>query len=73
MAEKRIKCYKAGQCVTINGKRCRVTKTKYGLPTCDGCAYLNEYGSKYPCWTCLFGTQSILPDDCIFTEIKPKS
>ena len=65
--------WKAGQCVTINGKRCRVTRNKCGFPICGGCACFHEDVNEYPCSECIGVTPPIIPEDCIFTEIKPKS
>ena len=65
--------WKAGQCVTINGKRYRVTRSKECLVTCSICVCFNEDGNKYPCSQCINVFPPIIPGDCYFEEIKPKS
>lgn len=73
MAKERIKRWKAGQCVTINGKRYRVIRKKRIFAACDDCAFSGGDEYKYPCSLCLIVTPPSIPDDCILTEIKPKS
>lgn len=65
--------WKAGQIVTIEGKVYRVTKSRSGFSTCNDCACIDKDWSEYPCSECVGVIPTIIPDDCVFTEIKPKS
>ena len=63
--------WKAGQCVTIEGKRYRVTKHNNG--SCIFCEFKLKEGDEYPCNECMDGVPSLIPRDCYLQEIKPKS
>ena len=62
--------WKAGQCVTIEGKRYRVTKLNR-VGSCIYCAFTSNEGDVYPCSECIDGVPSLLPHCCYLKEIKP--
>lgn len=66
--------WRAGQCVTIEGKRYRVTKVqdKYANYTCIFCKFVHTEPYCYPCSACKDSMQ-LMQYDCYLKEIKPKS
>lgn len=67
--------WKAGQIVTINHKKYRIAQnhTNSGMQ-CIYCEFKHQNGDIYPCDKCLFPPSlSIIPENCYFKEIKPKS
>lgn len=66
--------WKNGQCVTIEGKRYRVTKlnTHYN-GCCIFCGFRFKEGNEYPCVECIDRIPSLLPHESYLKEIKPKS
>lgn len=65
--------WKAGQCVTIEGKRYRVTKLHKHSGSCIFCGFRFKEGYEYPCNECIDGVPSLIPHSCYLKEIKPKS
>lgn len=60
--------WRAGQCVTINGKTFRIKKlkqTKYGC--CIFCEFKNEEATNFPCSKCCNG--ELMQEDCYFKRI----
>lgn len=65
--------WKAGQIVTIEGKRYRVTKLYNHLGSCIFCTFRFKECNEYPCNECIDGVPSLVPHLCYLKEIKPKS
>ena len=65
--------WKAGQCVTIEGKRYRVTKLHNHSGSCIFCEFRLKEGNEYPCSDCIDGVPSLIPHSCYLKEINPKS
>ena len=65
--------WKAGQCVTIEGKRYRVTKLHNHIGSCIFCAFRFKECNEYPCDECIDRVPNLLPHLCYLKEIKPKS
>lgn len=63
--------WRAGQCVTIEGKPYRVTKCE-SIVTCAFCAFKFKNCNEYPCSECIDGVPSLIPHGCYLKEIKPK-
>ena len=58
--------WKAGQCVTINHKTCRVVKTK-GPGDCIYCEFKNLEACYHPCDKCAEG--KLIQTGCHLTRI----
>ena len=65
--------WKAGQCVTIEGKRYRVMRLYTFHGSCIYCRFRFKEPNRYPCVECMDRVPSLIPKDCYFKEIKPKS
>ena len=65
--------WKAGQCVTIEGKRYRVTKLHNNMGSCIFCGFRFKECNEYPCVECIASVPDLIPEDCYLKEIKPKS
>lgn len=68
--------WKAGQCVTIEGKRYRVTKLNYLRScSCIFCGFRRNESDEYPCTECVHNSKvpSLIPYKTYLKEIKPKS
>ena len=66
--------WKAGQCVTIEGKVYRVTKLDMRFNgCCIYCAFRFKECNHYPCVECTDRVPSLLPYKTYLKEIKPKS
>lgn len=66
--------WKAGQCVTIEGKRYRVTKLDMRMDgSCRFCGFRFKECNDYPCVECIASVPELLPYKCYLKEIKPKS
>ena len=62
--------WRAGQCVTINGKKYRIVKRKDGnFVNCLQCSLFDVE----LCYSLCEKPTAKVPDDCYFKEIKPKS
>lgn len=64
--------WKAGQCVTIEGKRYRVVKSESKF-MCTFCDFRHKPLHNYPCFGCIYEGPDLIPVDCCFQRIKPKS
>ena len=68
--------WKAGQCVTIEGKQYRVTKLNSRLcGSCIFCGFRYKGADEYPCTKCVHNSKapSLIPYNTYLKEIKPKS
>ena len=65
--------WKAGQIVTIEGKARKVKKIGDWKGTCIFCDFKHKEGNEYPCVDCMDRVPELIPSDCYFKEIKPKS
>lgn len=67
--------WKAGQIVTIEGKRYRVTKFNSCLCPCIFCEFRCKEPNEYPCTECVHNNKvpSLIPYETYLKEIKPKS
>ena len=65
--------WKAGQCVTIEGKAYRVMKCKSSYASCSFCDFIHKECNEYPCVECIDRVPGLLPYACYLKEIKPKS
>lgn len=63
--------WKAGQCVTINGKTYRVTKLNNERYVCYFCAFNQKSCLEYPCNKC--GLNLIMPNNCYLTRVHKLS
>ena len=65
--------YKAGQIITIEGKRYRVTKLHKHSGCCIFCGFRFKEDYEYPCSDCIDGVPSLIPHNCYFKEINRSS
>ena len=61
--------WRAGQCVTIKGKRYHIVKRKGNFVNCLQCSLFDAALCNFLCEK----PSAKVPDDCYFKEIKPKS
>ena len=63
--------WKAGQCVTIKGKRYRIVKKNGDFVNCLQCSLFDADNSL--CYSLCEKSTAKVPENCYLKEIKPKS
>ena len=63
----KVKTWKAGQCVTINGKTYRIEKSNDGSD-CANCAFSNLEATVFPCNKCC-NEDDFMQHECHLTRI----